>query len=114
MSIEEYIIKYLNDVLTVPCYGNVPDLGTVEKFVTVEKVGSSTANHIRKASIAVQSWALSRAEADKLNEEVKPWMERLIEKNEISRCHLDTDYNYPDLVHKRGRYQALFEVVFDL
>ena len=32
---------------------------------------------------------------------------------EISRCALDTDYNYPDLATKRPRYQALFEIVHD-
>lgn len=113
MSVEEFIIEYLSKRLSVPVYGDVPDLHTVNEFVTVEKIGSSVNNHIYKATVAVQSWSTSRARADALNERVKPVMAAAVELPELSRCQLTNDYNFPALASKRPRYQALFEVTYN-
>ncbi len=112
MSIEEFVISFLGEALEEPVSGDVPEAGT--RFVTVEKTGGSVRDHIRHATIAVQSWAESRAEADKLNEQVKAAMAMAIARPEISRCALTNDYNYPDLETKRPRYQALFDIVYFL
>lgn len=110
--IEELYINYLNEVLAVPVSGDVPDFGKVTDFVTVEKTGSGLENHIHRATIAVQSWSSSRAEAAALNEKVVSAMLASAELPEINRCALNTDYNFPDLARKRPRYQAVFEVVY--
>lgn len=113
MNIEKLIINYLSAQLAVPVYGDVPNLGTEAEFVTVEKVGSSDRNHVCKSRLAVQSWSTSRAKASDLNETAKSAMRSAVLLTEVSRCALDTDYNYPDLATKRPRYQALFEIVHD-
>ena len=113
MNIEKLIINYLSAQLAVPVYGDVPNLDTEAEFVTVEKVGSSERDHVCKSSLAVQSWSTSRAKAAELNETAKSAMRSAVLLTEISRCALDTDYNYPDLATKRPRYQALFEIVHD-
>lgn len=111
MRIESLIIAHLSKQLSVPVYGDMPDRGAVPEFVTVEKTGSNLSDHIYSATLAVQSWSTSRAAADELNEKVKAAMAKALELNEISRCALETDYNYPDLSTKRPRYQAIYEVV---
>lgn len=113
MNIETEIIAYLAERLPVPVYGERPDLGTVDEFVTVEKTGSGYADRIHRADIAVQSWSTSRLAAAEINELVKPAMAEAVNLDYISRCALETDYNYPDLASRRPRYQALFEVVYD-
>lgn len=110
--IEVFYIQYLAEALGVPAFGDVPDLGTSTEFVTVEKTGSGLENHIDRATIAVQSWSSSRAAAAALNERVKSAMLASPARPEISRCGLNSDYNFPDLVRKRPRYQAVFEVVY--
>lgn len=112
MNIEAFIIEFLSARLDVPVSGDRPDLSTATKFVTVEKTGSNYANHISSAEIAVQSWSTSRAAASELNEKVKKAMAEALHQDCISRCALDTDYNFPDLASKRPRYQALYEVVY--
>lgn len=112
MSIEDFVIQYLAEALTVPVSGDVPNLGTNEEFVTVEKLGGSMTNHIRRASIAVQSWSRSRMEACELNEMVKAAMERLTERHQISSAALSSDYNFPDLSRRQPRYQAVYEIVY--
>lgn len=109
MKIEEYVIAYLGDVLDVHVSGDVPEMDT---FVTVEKTGSNDSRHIRSATIAVQSWAGSRAAAAALNEAVINAMARIAGKPEICRCELNTDYNYPDLTRNKPRYQAVFEIMY--
>ena len=112
MKIEEYVIAYLGGVLDVPVSGDVPKMDTLDAFVTVEKTGSSNSRHIRAATIAVQSWAGSRADAAALNESVIYAMDGIAEKPEICRCQLNTDYNYPDLTRNKPRYQAVFEITY--
>lgn len=109
MNIEESVIAYLGSVLDVPVSGDVPEMDT---FVTVEKTGSNDSRHIRSATIAVQSWAVSRAAAAALNETVINSMTRIAEKPEICHCDLNTDYNYPDLTRNKPRYQAVFEITY--
>ena len=50
--------------------------------------------------------------AAKLNEEVKDAMEKIIEYTEISKCSLNSDYNFTDTKTKSYRYQAVFDLVF--
>lgn len=110
MTIEEYTVQYLADVLDVPVSGDVPS-PMPEAFVTVEQTGSGEGNRIRTATLAVQSWAGSRAEAAQLNQLVEQAMETMAAQPEISRAALNTSYNFTDTTRKRPRYQAVFEIV---
>lgn len=112
MNIEAFIIEFLAARMPVPVFGDRPDLSTATEFVTVEKTGSSYSNFIASAEIAVQSWSTTRAAASELNETVKKTMAEALHQDCISRCALDTDYNFPDLASKRPRYQALYEIVY--
>ena len=109
--IEATIIDYLSACLSVPVSGDIPE-NPPSSFVTVEQVGGTKDNKIESASIAVQSWADSRADAAALNELVKVAMDDAVTLPNISRCHLDTNYNFTDETRKKPRYQAVFEVVF--
>lgn len=109
--IEATIIDYLADELSVPVSGEVP-VPTPDTFVTVEKIGSSVENHLRSASLAIQSWAASEEAAASLNELVRGTMEAAISEETIFRSHCETDYNFTDTTTKHHRYQAVFSVVY--
>ncbi len=83
-----------------------------KEYVLIEKTGSSRENYIEKAVLAIQSYAESLQGAAELNERVKAAMERIIELPDISRCELNTDYNYTDTKRKKHRYQAVFDIVY--
>lgn len=108
--IEKIIIDYLNECLAVPVSGQVP-AELPASFVTVEKVGVGVRNYIYAASISVKSWAATQADASALNEAVKTAMSDITQLDEVSRCHLETDYNNPDTTRKMNRYEASFSVV---
>ena len=89
-----------------------PQKQDLEKFILIEKTGSEKVNHINRATIAIQSLSSSMYNAAKLNEEVKDAMEKIIEYTEISKCSLNSDYNFTDTKTKSYRYQAVFDLVF--
>lgn len=122
MTIEEFIIEYLATALAetvgsttipFPVSGDVPS-PVPDSFLTVEQTAADSVNKIRSATIAIESWHTTRANAAALNARVEAAMEKIIEKTEISSCSLDTSYNNPDMTRKKPRYQADFTVVYNL
>lgn len=108
--IEKILRDYLNGCLSVPVYVQKPEKLTEESYVVIEKTGSSTANHIEAATIAIQSYGGSLYTAALLNREVKAVMRRAIALRELSGVRLNTDYNFTDTATKQYRYQAVFVI----
>ena len=111
MTIETFVINALNEALPVFCYGSEPS-PMPDSFVTVEQTGSRITDRLKSATIVVDSWAPSRAEAMALNQTVEAAMADLAERPEISRCALNTSYNNPSLENGKARYSATFDVVY--
>lgn len=109
--IEKIIYDYMNAEMSVPCYMEEPEV-TPEKYVVIEKTGSSRYKQIESATITFQSFAPSLYEAAELNEAVKAALLASTESEHISSATLNSDYNYTDTTTKRYRYQAVFDVVF--
>jgi hypothetical protein len=64
------------------------------------------------ATLAIQSCASTLNDALLLNEQVKNTMFNLIINNKVSRCALDSDYNFTDDTTKTYRYQAVFDITY--
>lgn len=108
--IEETILDYLSEKIQVMVRME-EELDMPDEYVLVEKTGGGKTNHIRRATIAVQSYADSLYRAMQINEEVKEAMEDIVALDEISRCTLNSDYDYTDTARKKYRYQAVFDIV---
>jgi len=107
--IEQTILDYLNDTLTEPCYMEEPE--GIDTFVLLEKTGSSLSNYVYSATFAIQSYATSLYEAAELNKKVKAAMLTIADElNTVSKCSLNSDYNYTDTTKKRYRYQAVYDI----
>ena len=109
--IEKIVLDYLSATLSVPVYMEVP-AKPPDVFVLVEKTGSSRANRVNRATLAVQSWTKTMSAAAELNAEVKAAMDGLSELDSVSACRLNSDYNFTDITTKHYRYQAVFDLVF--
>lgn len=107
--IEKIVLDYLNGALDVPVFMEVPAAPPL-RFVVLEKTGSSSENHIHRATIAVQSYGESLYEAARLNASVKAAMADLVVHDSICRAALNSDYNFTDTAQKRYRYQAVFDI----
>ena len=108
--IEKIVRDYLNDTIDAPVYteesGKMP-----KEYVLIEKTGGSRQNHISSSVITIQSYSVSRYMAADLSEKVKEAMEDIVTLDEISKCSLNSDYNYTDVTRKKERYQAVYDIV---
>ena len=110
--IEKIILDYLTGILNVPVRMEVP-ADPPETYVIVEKVGGRNENHIDSATVAIQSCSkVSLYTAALLNDDVKKAMQDIISHQNVSRCQLNSDYNFTDKKMKTYRYQAVFNMVY--
>ncbi len=108
--IEQTVRDYLEEQLGIPVRME-EEAGLPKEYIVIEKTGSGQTNHIKRATLAVQSYSSSLYQAASVNEQVKEAMEKIIEMDDISKCELNSDYNYTDTARKKYRYQAVFDIV---
>lgn len=109
--IELIVLNYLKSTLEIPVYLEKPEKEP-EKYVLIEKTGSSAEDFIYSATIALQSYADSLYLAAALNENVKEAMDNIIILDDIFKSQLNTDYNFTDTTKKKYRYQAVYDLVY--
>lgn len=109
--IEKVVLDYLNEVLEVRAYMEVP-VDPPERYVVIEKVGGGVENYIRRAALALQSYAESLYQAAVLNEAVKAAMDDIVALDSVSHASLSNDYNFTDTRTKKYRYQAVYNIVY--
>ena len=112
--IEVVVNDFLNSPeseLVYPSFLEIPPKRP-ELFYTVEKTGGSEDNHLKKATVVVQSHAKNRMfDAAHMNEELKEAMlERLPTLGAIAGVRLNSDYNFTDTDMDEYRYQAVFDI----
>lgn len=114
--IEKKLISYLIDKTSAGSnvYAERPN-ETPEKYILIEKTGSSVENMIMSSTIAIQSISDSMQggsmlDAMDLNEDVKEAMACLEEESDIVMVRLNSDYNFTDDSTKEYRYQAVYDV----
>ena len=111
MIIETVILDYLIERLDVPVLMQ-RDTGENKAYVLIEKTGGGLLNQICSATVAIQSYAPDMYGAAVLNEDVKAAMKDIVTLGNISRCALDTDYNFTDTSREEYRYQAVFLLTY--
>ena len=105
--IEEIVFNYLKNKLNVPVtFENINEV----EYVLIVKSGSSRFDFTNTATFFIQSYSSSKYKASLLNEKVKDAMYDLIELDEITSLHLNSDYDYTDTTTKKYRYQAVFDI----
>lgn len=109
--IETVVVDYLRNTLKIPAYLELPEKYP-KSFLVIEKTGSGTSNFIESSTLVIQSYADRLMDAAELNERVKTAMQESVQLPGISRCRLNTDYNFTDTRIKKYRYQAVFNMTY--
>ena len=109
--IETIIQDYLLEALDVPVYIDVP-ANPGDSYVVIERTGGSEAEHIRSATITVQSYGPRKISAATLHEQVLSTLPGIATGVTVSACDLNAEYDYTDTQTKRYRYQAVFDIVY--
>ena len=107
--IEITVKNFVEKKLLVPVYMEYPN-NAPDRFVILDRSETSRENHIDTSMFVAQSYAESKLEAAKLNEQVKTVMDSLVEVDEISCSELNSDYPFLDTKRKRHRYQAVYNI----
>lgn len=106
--IEQLVIQYLNSVMDVPVYGEIPKGATnADTYVVVDKSGSQRDGRIDSAVIIAYSYAPSKFEAAALNDAVKAALLNIDTLDTISAVRLNSDGNATDDQIKNYRYQCV-------
>lgn len=109
--IELTILNFLEDRIKVPVY-----MEKIEKppkeWVLLEKISEYDEQHLRRVTVAVQSYSQSLYKTALLNENVISQMKELTTLDSIGKCKLSSSYNYTDTQAKQYRYQAIFDIVY--
>lgn len=106
--IKDYLSQKLNNVNVYPAVPNDPP----ERFVVFEKTGGGYDDHIKRATIAIQSYDESVFKAASLNDEVIGHMLKMNELPAVSSVKLNSDYKFTDTTRKRNRYQCVFDIYY--
>ena len=109
--IETTVLDYLSEELAEPCYMEVP-AEPPATFVVIDKTGSSRLNLVNEATLAIQSYAATKAQAAELNERVKTAMDNIITLADIGGVKLNSDYNFTNTQTKKYRYQAVYVLTY--
>lgn len=106
--VEQLVIQYLNSVMDVPAYGEVPeDVTDSDTYIVVDKSGSQRENRVDSAVIIVYSYAPTKFEAAELNETVKSALLDMDALDTISGVRFNSDGNATDTSMKNYRYQCV-------
>lgn len=109
--IVETVINYLKSN-AVNSYGEKPIPPPVE-YVIVEKTGSNDESILKRATIAIQSYADSLYNAARLNSHIKILMDDMPNRiDSVSKVSANSDYNFTDTTKKQYRYQAIFDITY--
>lgn len=109
--IEKTVLDYLSDKLTVPVYAEVPE-DVPASYVIIEKTGGGMENQIWTATLAIKCVAASLFYAAELNDAVIAAMLGIADDANVSKCSLNSNYNFTDTRTKEYRYQAVFDLVY--
>lgn len=111
--IEDLLINKLADCLGLPVYAEIPK-NPPSEFYVIEKTGGALVNHIKSATLAIQSYsATSKFSAASMNDDLKDVMlDDIYEMPEITDVELNSDYDYTDTAQKLYRYQAVFDIKY--
>ena len=111
MLIEQTILDYLTSN-GVAAYLEIPEGGLTPPCCVIERTGGGETDHIREATVVIQSYGATLYLAAQLNELVRELMEDIIALPSIAACELNSDYNFTDTTKKLYRYQAVYSLVY--
>ena len=109
--IEITVLQYLENELDMPVYAEKPE-NPESEYILIERTSGGYTNHISRATMAVQSYADSMLRAAQINSAVERTMRGIISDPTVSRCELNSSYNFTDVSSKKYRYQAVFDIVY--
>lgn len=109
--IETLFQTYLKSALNLPVLMEEPE-DPPERYVVLQKTGSTFENQIHTATFAVRSYGPSLYEAAALNCDVIQAALGMRPDNGVFCAQLNSDYEYSNMQTKQYRYQAVLVIYY--
>lgn len=110
VDIERAVAKHLLDATGIKTVLEVPKTRP-DEFISVEMTGGSGDRFIRRAVVAVQSWAKARQRASEIARIVESKIPDLADDEENVFSAVATgSYRWPDPDSRQERYQTTVEI----
>ena len=109
MDVERMAAKRLMDATGIKVLLDVP-ADRPEEFATVELTGGSGDRFMRRAVLAVQSWAATRRRAAEMAMAVEAAVPSLMDEQNVFRAVANGSYRWPDPDSGQPRYQTTVEL----
>lgn len=109
MDIERVAAKRLMDSTGIKAVLEVPN-PRPDEFVSVEMTGGSGDRFVRRASLAVQSWARTRPRAAEIARLVERAVPGIADEPNVFRAVANGSYRWPDPDSGHERYQTNVEL----
>lgn len=113
--IEKILCDYLDSMLSYSVFFEKPKQDIPSEYVLVEKTGGGTSEHIREATIAIQSIGESLLRAAEMAYEVEEVMQNAVTLDAIASVETNSIYNHTHemvATTKEYRYQGVYSVIF--
>lgn len=109
--IEILFKNYLTAALELPVLLEEPE-DPEERYIVLQKTGSSFENQIHTATFAVRSYGPSLYEAASLNADVIQAARAMRPEDGVFYVQLNSDYEYTNIETKQYRYQAVLVIYY--
>ena len=103
MNVEQAIIENLV-AAGYQAYASAPN-PLADEFVTVERTGGGSRDHVDYPTLAVQCWADSRKDAADMADAVRCELEDMTGTGGFGAVTVQSIYNWPDPLSRKARYQ---------
>lgn len=110
-AIEARVRDYLSDKSDVPVFTEIERSMPAEYWL-IQKTGGNSSEQLSRATLAIRSISQSMSAAADLNEQLKALMKDIPTHENISKCTLNSDYNYTNTNKIEYRYQAVFDLTY--
>lgn len=109
MDIERVAAKSLMDSTGIQAVLEIPD-PRPDEFISVEMTGGSGDRFMRRATLAVQSWAKTRRRAAEIAGMVEAAAPDIADEPNVFRAVANGSYRWPDPDSGHERYQTTVEL----
>lgn len=110
--IEKLILDYLGGLMSIPVSVERAPNPPASEYILIERTGGGEEEHIRDATIAVQSYADTMYRAASMMEEIVGHMLNITRLDAVSHVDVNSYYNFTDESEKKYRYQGVFDLVY--
>lgn len=108
--IEAIVKNYLESVVSIPVYTEIPAKNQANEFYVIELVGGGESEEVKESSITIESHGSTLYRSSLLDQQMRDLMKNAYICEEIYEVTLNSHYNATDTERNIYKYKSLFDI----